>query len=43
VCVAKTLVLASPTGIHPCDNVTKPLHILLMLTSAGLLANDKGN
>jgi hypothetical protein len=39
-CLAKTLVIALPTGIHPCGNVTKPLRILLILRSAGLLANE---
>ena len=38
--LAETLVL-SPTGIHPCDNVLKPLRILLILMSARLLANDR--
>jgi len=32
---------ALPTGIHPCDHVTKPLPMLSILTSAGLLANDR--
>jgi hypothetical protein len=38
--LAKTQVLVPPTGIHPCDNVTKPLRILLILKSPGLLANE---
>ena len=34
---------SSESGIHPCDNVAKPLRILLILKSAGLLANDRGS
>ena len=41
-CLAKTLVLAPPTGILLCDNVAKSLRILLILKSPGLLANDRG-
>ena len=40
-CLAKTLVPAPPTANLPCENVTKPLRILVILKSAGVLANDR--